>query len=88
MKYFIYKTLILFSFIFIVYHATIGYSIRYLKIELISLFDKDKIETLKNKIRNEIKSSLGKEKILNTEDADLISRFIEKVNSEIKNKVK
>lgn len=85
MKYFIYKLFAVSALMFIVYHATIGYTIKNLKIELANSFDKDKIEYLRNKIRNEIKSSLNKEKILNPDDAELIEKFIKKISSEINN---
>ena len=46
--------------------------------------DKNTADMVKNKIRNEIKSGLEKDRILSEEDAKLIKKFIEKISSELK----
>lgn len=84
MKYFIYKTFVVFAFIFITYYATIGRQINILKIEINNILDKDKIEFIKIKIKNELKNSLKKERIISPEDASLIKQFINKINNELK----
>lgn len=83
MKLFIYKTLIIFFFIFLTYHLTAGYQLRQLEIKMINYFDKEKISYLREKIKKEIKNSLVKDKILKTEDAELINKFIFKLSNEI-----
>ena len=85
MRIFIYKTLVIIVAIFFLYQLTIGYTIHSFQKKLYSSFDKESAEKIKNKIREEIKIGLKKDKILNVEDAILIKKFFEKVNSEIKN---
>tara|TARA_A100001011_G_C13572262_1_gene540888 strand:+ start:20 stop:283 length:264 start_codon:yes stop_codon:yes gene_type:complete len=85
MRIFIYKTFIIIVAIFFLYQLTIGYTIHSFQKKLYSSFDKESAEKIKDKIREEIKSGLKKDKILNVEDAILIKKFFEKVNSEIKN---
>ena len=46
---------------------------------------KENIVLIKDKIREEIRGSLNKDQILNTEDAILLKKFLEKINSEIQN---
>ena len=45
---------------------------------ILNLNKKENREQLKNKLRNEIKKGLEKDRILNKEDKDLINRLIEK----------
>ena len=84
MKIFIYKILVIIVAIFFLYQLTIGYTIYSFQKNFYSSFDKESAEIIKNKIREEIKSGLKKDKILNVDDALLIKKFFEKVNSEIK----
>lgn len=84
MKIFIYKSLIAFSLIFILFHVTIGYAIRSYEVKIYKTFTKDKITFLRKKIKEEIQHSLKKNKILSDEDALLLNKFILKLNSEIK----
>ena len=45
--------------------------------------DKATIEKIKEKARDEIKSGLSKDNILNKDEALLIKQFIDKISSEI-----
>ncbi|MDB4339969.1 cell wall metabolism sensor histidine kinase WalK [Pelagibacteraceae bacterium] len=85
MKIFIYKILISFLLIFILFHITFGYAIRNLESKFYNNFSNDKILFLKDKVRKEIIRSLNKDKILNNEDAELLKKFINKITNEIKN---
>jgi|TARA_B110000211_G_C13702588_1_gene388146 hypothetical protein len=84
MKLFIYKTLFLFIFIFILFQLTFGLAVKEIKKNLVNLGSKEYSETIKIKIREEIKSGLGKDQILKKEDAVLIKRFLNKISNEIK----
>ena len=53
-------------------------------INKLSSLDKEAAEVIKNKIRNEIKSGLEKDRILSQEDANLLKKFINKISSELK----
>tara|TARA_B100000963_G_scaffold361176_1_gene395281 strand:+ start:4091 stop:4348 length:258 start_codon:yes stop_codon:yes gene_type:complete len=83
MRIFVYKLLISLIAIFFLYHLTIGYTIYSFKNKIYSSIDKSTIDNLKEKLREEAKSSLKKDKILKDEDALLIKRLMKKINSEI-----
>ncbi len=83
MKTFIYKTVIISAFIVVVFKLTISSLITSYEKKVYENFNKEKIEYVKNKLRNEIKSGLNKEKILKNEDALLIKRFFDKIKLEI-----
>ena len=83
MKHFIYKTLFFAVVIVFTYHLTLGYSVRSVKIDLINYFDKSKINLFKEKLKTEMQNSLDKEYILSSEDAKLISDFINKIIKEL-----
>ena len=50
----------------------------------LSTLDNNTAEMVKDKIRSEIKSGLEKDRILSSEDAILIKKFIKKITSELK----
>ena len=85
MKIFVYKTLVIVTLIFVLYHATIGYQIKNLEVRILNYFDKDKIIYLRKKIREEMSNGVKKDKILSDEDAKIINKFIEKLTFELKN---
>ena len=84
MKIFIYKSIFICCLFIIVFHLTIGFLINSYKKEIYNTFSKDKILFLKNKLREEIKKSNQKERILYPEDAKIFGEFVRKILSEIK----
>ena len=84
MKIFIYKLLIACLAIFILFHITFGYLLRSYENKILNNFSKDKIHFLKDKIRNEIKESLKKDKILSDEDAAILKEFLIKIQNELR----
>tara|TARA_B100000941_G_C27967797_1_gene284809 strand:+ start:152 stop:433 length:282 start_codon:yes stop_codon:yes gene_type:complete len=50
----------------------------------LSTLDNNTAEMVKDKIRSEMKSGLEKDRILSSEDAILIKKFIKKITSELK----
>ena len=82
MRIYIYKIIILVISLFFLYQFTIGYTIYKTKKKIMNL-DKATIEKIKEKARDEIKSGLSKDNILNKDDALLIKQFIDKISSEI-----
>ena len=50
----------------------------------LSTLDNNTAEMVKDKIRSEMKSGLEKDRILSSEDAVLIKKFIKKITSELK----
>ena len=51
--------------------------------KIMNISEKENIESLKDKIRSEIRSGLEKEKVLNEEDAKLLNKFYKKLKIEI-----
>ena len=83
MRIFIYKTLFVFLCILIVYKMTIGSLVSDFEGKLDNLSSKENILIIKEKIREEINSSIEKDQILNKEDAILIKKFLNKIKDEI-----
>ena len=83
MKLFVYKSLLACLFIFILFHLTIGYTVRNYESKIRNTFSKDKINFVKEKIRSEIQVWLNKDQILSKEDSILINQFLEKITKEL-----
>ena len=83
MKQFIYKMIVIVFAIILVYEFTIGKKISQYgqKIEVLSSKEGRK-ETV-NKLREEIKKAVKKDRYLSKEDAKLIGEFITKIQKEI-----
>lgn len=69
--------------IFFLFNFTIGYQIRKIENKIENISSKEQIETIKNKIRDELREGLKKEKIMSEEDRILIGNFIKKIINEI-----
>ena len=82
---FIYKSLIVVLLIFVLFHATFGYMLRSYEEKFYNTFSKDQINSVKNKVRAEIKKGLDKDRILEKDDALMIKKFIDKISKEINN---
>ena len=83
MKYYVYKVLFFFLCLFLLFQFTIGIQIRSIKNKIENLGSKETSIKIKEKIRGEIKDGLKKDRILSTEDALLIKKFIDKITKEI-----
>ena len=83
MKIFFYKTLLVFFLIFVLFHLTFGAKLREIEGRLEYFKSKKNIEITKNKIRDELRTAVGKENYLSTEDAQLINKFINKLKQEL-----
>ncbi len=83
MRLFVYKTLFIFVCVLILYKLTLGNLISNLEDKILNLSTKENAIAIKEKIRQEIKGSLKKEKILNEEDAVLLNKFFNKIKKEI-----
>lgn len=84
MKKFFYKTFTIFFLLFILYKLTIYSTYKKIKSELDFFYSKENVEYIKNKIKNEITKSLGKEKIIKKDDAILLNKFINKIKDDLK----
>ena len=85
MKTFVYKTLLIFVFLFVFFQLTIGAKMRQLDYGIKEFKSKKNIESMKNKIREEMRSAISKENYLTPEDAKLINEFINKIKSDLSN---
>ena len=84
MKQFIYKTIIIIIAIIVLFEFTIGNKISqvYEKIDVISTKEGRKESV--NKLREEMKRAIKKDRYLSKEDAKLINDFLNKIQSELK----
>ena len=84
MKQFIYKTLIAVAAIVLVYELTIAKQIKEFTSQSEVLMTKEGRKDGVNKIREELKKAVKKERYLSKEDAKLINQFIQKIKKEIR----
>ena len=84
MKSFIYKTIIAVIAIVIVYEFTIAKQIKEITAQSEILLSKEGRKDGVDKIRDEIKKAVKKERYLSKEDAKLINQFISKIRKELK----
>lgn len=83
MKIYVYKVIIFITAIFFLYQFTIGRTISNYQTKFYSSLDKETVNKLKNKVREEIQGALKKDRILNKEDAQLINKILNKLRIEI-----
>ena len=81
MKQFIYKTLIAVVAIVLVYELTIAKQIKEFTSQSEVLMTKEGRKDGVNKIREELKKAVKKERYLSKEDAKLINQFIQKIKN-------
>tara|TARA_E500000178_G_C16940451_1_gene716108 strand:+ start:879 stop:1142 length:264 start_codon:yes stop_codon:yes gene_type:complete len=87
MKSFFYKSILVFFLFLAAFHFSFGYVVKKIKIELEYNLSKEKLEELKIKIKEEMRSAINKENYIKPEDAIIINKFLEKVRSDLeKNK--
>ena len=84
MRQFIYKVLIVVVGIILVYELTIGKQIAQFKERTNILISKEGRRDGVNKLRNEIKKAVNKDRYLSKEDAILLNQFISKIKDELK----
>tara|TARA_B100001996_G_scaffold329204_1_gene276796 strand:+ start:94 stop:360 length:267 start_codon:yes stop_codon:yes gene_type:complete len=83
MKQFIYKMIVIVFAIILVYEFTIGKKISQYGQKLEILSSKEGRKETVNKLREEIKRAVKKERYLSKEDAQLINEFINKIQKEL-----
>tara|TARA_A100001015_G_scaffold281782_1_gene345359 strand:- start:76 stop:336 length:261 start_codon:yes stop_codon:yes gene_type:complete len=85
MKIFIYKSLIIFFLIIIGFKLTFTYAQKTIERKIDHLTSKEYIDTIKQKLRSEIKNATEKKDLINNEDKDLLNNFINKIQKELGN---
>ena len=83
MKLFFYKSVLIFFLFLAAFHFSIGYTMKKIKVDLISAISKDNVENIKIKIRKEMQSAINKNNYINPDDALLINKFINKIKSDL-----
>ena len=83
MKKFLIRTAIIIIAVFFLYQFTIGSEISNLKNTLISFSDKGKREMIKEKLKDEMRKGIKKEKYFDEEERVLISQFLKKILKEL-----
>ena len=83
MRQFIYKMVVIVIAIILVYEFTIGKKISQFGGKVETITSKEGRKETINKLREEIKRAVKKERYLSKEDAKLISEFILKIQKEI-----
>ena len=83
MRQYIYKMIIFVIAVVLIYEFTIGKQINNYTNKINSISSKEGRKETINKIREEIKKGVKKERYLSKEDAKLINEFIKKIRKEI-----
>ena len=84
MKQFIYKTIIVIIAIVVIYELTISKQFKQITKQSEILLSKEGRKEGIEKLREEIKKAIKKERYLSKEDAKLINEFIQKIAIELK----
>ena len=83
MKQFIYKTIIFIIAVVLIYEFTIGKQISNYSDKLNAISSKEGRKETVEKVREEIKKGIKKDRYLSKEDAQLINKFIQKIRKEL-----
>jgi len=83
MKLFIYKSLLVFFLTFLLFKLTIGSVVKNYEKKIDHYLSKYYLENLKSKIRSEVENAIDKDNYLKPEDAELINKFLKKLQKEI-----
>ena len=83
MKKFLIRTIIVIVAVFFLYQFTIGSEISNLKNRLVSFSDPGKREMIKEKLKDEMRKGIQKEKYFDEDDRALISQFLKKILKEL-----
>jgi len=85
MRQFIYKTIIVIIAIVVIYEFTISKQIKQITDQSEIFLSKEGRKEGVEKLREEIKKAIKKDRYLSKEDARLINKFIQKITIELKN---
>ena len=86
MKIFIYKTLIVIFSLYLLFQFTVGLKIGEYEKKLESLiYNKQTREKIIEKVKEEIKTANQKENLFTSEERELLSNFINKIQRELSN---
>ena len=83
MRLFIYKSLVIFIGIYLLYNFTVGKKIDYYEKKLVNIATDEGREALRNLIRKEIKNTIDNENVFDPEDRVLVKKLLEKIRKEL-----
>ena len=83
MRLFIYKSIVIFVGIYLLYNFTIGKTIDQYESKLIYFVTDQGREDVRNLIRKELKNSIDNENVFDPEDRVLVKELIEKIRIEL-----
>ena len=83
MRIFFYKSILVFVLFILAIHFSFGVIKKQIKNEYINLISKEKVEYIKDKIREELKIGIEKEVLINPEDGKLLNNFLFKLKAEL-----
>tara|TARA_Y100000816_G_C26068564_1_gene561760 strand:+ start:1294 stop:1551 length:258 start_codon:yes stop_codon:yes gene_type:complete len=83
MRLFIYKSLVIFIGIYLLYNFTIGKKIDYYEKKLVNIATDEGREALRNLIRKEIKNTIDNENVFDPKDRVLVKKLLEKIRKEL-----
>ena len=83
MRIFLVKTIIVIVAVFFLYQFTIGSEISNLRNTLVSFSDPGKREMIKEKLKDEMRKGIQKERYFDQEESVLISQFLKKILKEL-----
>tara|TARA_B100000214_G_scaffold368017_1_gene338927 strand:- start:808 stop:1074 length:267 start_codon:yes stop_codon:yes gene_type:complete len=84
MKNFIYKTIVAIIAVILIYELTIAKQINKITSQSEMILSKEGRKDSVDKLREEIKKAINKERYLSKDDAILINQFIKKIRKELK----
>ncbi len=84
MKLFVYKCIIVFFLLIVGFQLTFNYAKKEVARKIDEISSKENIDTVKQSLRNQMKDALQKEDLIKKEDAELINKFLDKINKELK----
>mgnify|MGYP001102933451 CR=1 FL=1 len=84
MKQFIYKTIVAIIAVVLIYEFTIAKQIKQFSSQIDIIFSKEGRKDGVQKLREEIKKAIKKDRYLSEEDAKLINQFLKKITIELK----
>lgn len=83
MRIFFYKSIFISFLIIVIFKLTISSTIQSYEKKIYENFNKQNIELLKDKIRDEVRSAINKENYFEKDDVLLINKFLSKMQSEL-----
>ncbi len=83
MKVFIYKSLIVFFLVLVLFKITVGSLINNYEKKMSLILSKENLKGIENKLKKEMQAGIKKDKILDPEDAKLLNNFFKKIQKEI-----